>query len=99
MRVLVCIDGSEGSSKALHFALRLAKGSGYPLSLLHVVPKLPTTREEARREAEKAGTEAEEGYDLLVLGSRGKGRVDRLLLGSVSSKLVTASSKSVLVVR
>ena len=138
MRILVCIDGSEGSLKALRFAMRLAKDSGYSLSLLHVVPKLPTTKEEvirlikeelgspeeagkrylekAREIAEREGVavqevilragnpveeilKAEDDYDLVLVGSRGMGRVDRLLLGSVSSKLVAASSKPVLLVR
>ncbi|WP_456475517.1 universal stress protein [Candidatus Pyrohabitans sp.] len=138
MRILVCIDGSEGSLKALRFAMRLAKDSGYSISLLHVVPKLPTTKEEvirlikeelgspeeagrrylekARQIAEEEGVpvqevilkegnpveeilKAEEDYDLVLVGSRGMGRVNRLLLGSVSSKLVAASSKPVLVVR
>jgi nucleotide-binding universal stress UspA family protein len=138
MRILVALDGSQGSRKALRFALKLAKDSGYSISLLHVVPKLPTTKEEvirlikeeigspeeageryleeAKQIAEEEGVQvrevilkegnpveeilkAEKGYDLVVVGSRGMGKVDRLLLGSVSSKLVVASSKPVLVVR
>jgi nucleotide-binding universal stress UspA family protein len=39
------------------------------------------------------------GADLLVLGSRGLGMLDRLLLGSVNSAVVQRAPCSVLVVR
>lgn len=40
-----------------------------------------------------------EGYDLVVVGSTGKGAVKRMLLGSVADRLVHTCSKPVLVVR
>jgi len=49
-------------------------------------------------EADEILKEAE-GYDLLVASSYGKGRIDRALLGSVSSMLVQKSSVPVLVVK
>jgi len=44
-------------------------------------------------------TAGEIGADLIVVGSHGKSEVDRLLLGSVSSFVVSNSSVAVLVVR
>lgn len=40
-----------------------------------------------------------EGSDLIVVGSHGKSNIDRLLLGSVSSFVVTHSKVSTMVVR
>ena len=42
---------------------------------------------------------AELGADLIIVGSHGKSDVDRLLLGSVSSFVVSNSAKNVMVVR
>jgi len=39
------------------------------------------------------------GFDLIIMGSRGKKGLSRLLLGSVASKVVTLAHCSVLVVR
>ncbi|NYT00557.1 MAG: universal stress protein [Methanocellales archaeon] len=39
------------------------------------------------------------GCDLIVIGSRGLGKVDRFLLGSVAEKVMKHSSKSVLMTR
>jgi nucleotide-binding universal stress UspA family protein len=40
-----------------------------------------------------------EGCDLVVMGTRGRGGIDRLLLGSVAEKVVRASEVPVLTVR
>ncbi len=42
---------------------------------------------------------AEEGYDLIVMGSRGLGGIDKLFLGSVSNAVANQSEVSVLIVR
>jgi nucleotide-binding universal stress UspA family protein len=55
----------------------------------------------------KAGKPAEEildaadagGFDLIVVGSRGKGAAARFLMGSVSERVVRHASRPVLVVR
>lgn len=50
--------------------------------------------------AERIAEEAEnEGFDLVVVGSRGRGAVARVLLGSVADRLVHICRKPVLVVR
>ncbi len=41
----------------------------------------------------------EEGYDLIVIGNKGRSAVNRFLLGSVSSKVVHHASCNVLLVR
>lgn len=137
MKILVATDGSEGSENAIRFASRLAKESHSTVTLLHVIPKIETTKEEiiillkeeigspeeagtkyleaGRKIVEESGITAEtklldgnevdetlkeaERYDLLVAGSHGKGKIDRFLLGSVSSELVRKSEVPVLVVR
>lgn len=48
--------------------------------------------------AETIGSKAEEGVDLLVIGSRGYGPARRVLLGSVSSKLARSAPCALLVV-
>jgi nucleotide-binding universal stress UspA family protein len=45
------------------------------------------------------GVAADEGFDLIAVGSTGKGAVKRLLLGSTADRLVHLSEKPVLVVR
>ena len=49
----------------------------------------------AKRITEIADTE---GFDLIVLGRRGNGLVDRLVMGSVSSEVVRTSPSPVLIV-
>jgi nucleotide-binding universal stress UspA family protein len=137
MKILVATDGSEGSLKAITFASKLASESGSSITLLHVIPKIETTKEEiivlikeeigtpekagkkylkdGKKLAGESGVNADtkllegheveeilkeaENFDLIVTGSQGKGKVNELLLGSVSSDLVHKSKISVLVVK
>jgi nucleotide-binding universal stress UspA family protein len=59
-----------------------------------------TTLELEGPPAERIAEEAEnEGYDLVVVGSRGRNAVARLFLGSVADRLVHICRKPVLIVR
>jgi nucleotide-binding universal stress UspA family protein len=42
---------------------------------------------------------SEKGFDLVVIGSRGRGEVSRTVLGSVSNRLVHICNKPILIVR
>ena len=119
MKILVTTDWSSGSENAIRFASKLALESHSTITLLHVIPKIETTKEEiitvlkeeigspeeagakyledGKKIIEELGIKAER-HDLIVTGS-GKGAVERLLLGSVSSELVHQSNVPVLVVR
>ncbi len=46
MKILVATDGSDGSEKAIRFASRLASESNSTVALLHVIPKIETTKED-----------------------------------------------------
>jgi nucleotide-binding universal stress UspA family protein len=54
---------------------------------------------EAYGDPGSAIVEAAEGADLIVVGSRGRNTLERLLLGSVSSKVIHRANSDVLVVR
>lgn len=137
MKILATTDGSKSAENALRFAGKIASESHSSVTLLHVIPKISTTKEDiiillkeeigspkkagtkyleqGRKIVEEFGIKAEtkllegnptdeiltesEGFDLLVAGSHGKGKVDKFLLGSVSSELVHRSEVPVLVVR
>ena len=140
--ILVGVDGSEGSRKALAFAQDLASQAGARLTLLAVlelptvlpfapmesyavlpnehqneeymrrlreeldraaVPGIPPERIDRRvetgRPAEVLCKQAEAlGADLLVVGARGAGTVARLLVGSVSDRVVHHARRPVTVV-
>ena len=147
-RVLVAIDGSEGSARASEVAVDLAEKFGAHLFVLNVFrgypeymtvfPSAPSPsgeaiqayEEHARKAAlevvertvsmaEKKGVKARpktsetigsvvetitdyavsEKIDLIVMGTRGMGGFKKMLLGSVSSGVVTHANCPVLVVR
>lgn len=145
-RILVAVDGSEHSMKAVDAAAEMASGAGAKLSLLAVVPSAAAMADElevyartegllkelprilasvqptflepaaARARAKKAtdisletatgdaateilATARDKGVDMIVVGSRGRGRLHGLLLGSVSQKVATHAPCSVLIVR
>jgi len=127
--MLVCIDGSKNSFKALSFAAELAAKMGSNVTLLSVIDK--RIHDHSPEAAEKAGqailsraletlgkkklkTEKKlefgspsetivrfaekDNHDLIVVGSRGLGTVDRFLLGSVSDHVINRAKCSVLVI-
>ncbi|HVP95333.1 MAG TPA: universal stress protein [Methanoregulaceae archaeon] len=138
-KILVAIDGSGTSEKALECALDEAKVWKSALHVIYVVEtglfsSLPmdntweimlsllekegnTALGDAQNKADKKGiaitTHLKEGHagneiikiaddmeaDLVVIGSHGKSNVDRILLGSISSYVVSNCRTAVLVVR
>ncbi len=148
MKILVCVDGSEESKKALEEAALIAKGcKASDVALIHVYePKqdvfysyegitpeqielFQEMRKNQKKEAEKILSEAlkllegknlkartilkeghpshtiaevarEEGFDMIVLGSRGLGGLKKLFLGSVSNAVLQeVHNCSVLIVK
>jgi nucleotide-binding universal stress UspA family protein len=127
--MLVCVDGSERSIRALEVAVELAQRIGSKITLFSAQDqRLQKASPKAAEElAEKIFSNAlsavrkgsikvdkrfevgvpsdtivevaEKGkYDLIVLGSRGLGKVKRFLLGSVSDDVTQKARSSVLVV-
>jgi nucleotide-binding universal stress UspA family protein len=137
--ILVALDGSKISDKALETAIEEARVWKATVHAIYVVEtglfsSLPmdntweimysmlekegdTTLSAAREKAGKQGVKIETairqghagneivravkeaGADLVVVGSHGKSEVDRLLLGSVSSFVVSNCPTNVMVVR
>lgn len=143
--ILVAIDGSPASTKALDMAIELSQKFGSRIHLLHVVrsmqvPLTPGLMDEyeklerqrhdllkgagesslnqAKRAAESKGVDVVEtgigsgdpataiidhakkhAIDLIVLGSRGLGRVEGMLMGSVSRKVSNSTNVNCLIVK
>jgi len=137
--ILVSVDGSDASQRALVRAVEEAKVWNARLHVVYVVEtglfsSLPadntveimyrvlekegnTVLEQAKRYAAEAGVTAithmkqghagseivtladKEKADLVMIGSHGKSRADRLLIGSVSTYVVTNSKVTTMVVR
>jgi nucleotide-binding universal stress UspA family protein len=140
MKILVAVDGSEISTRALRFALKLGKrlGESTKLTIAAVDPPLfPGAQrklgesvvqryhednfahmlEASRKLLKRSGLHTKEvtlvddiapglldlaakgRYDLLVMGSHGRGAVTGLVLGSVSAKVLALSAVPVTIVR
>jgi nucleotide-binding universal stress UspA family protein len=137
--ILVAMDGSEASQRALSQAVDLTKLCNAKLHTIYVVETglfsslpmegtveimysvLEKEGEEVMERAQKyaseksitaithmkqghAGSEIlalaeEEKSDLIIVGSHGKSNTDRLLIGSVSTFVVTHSTVTTMVVR
>ncbi len=139
--ILVAVDGSPHSARALEEAIDLAREGNARLTVMTCVPD-PTTWllggagyaggvdfAELAKESEKEYRELledavakvgempvtkvlaqghagerileklhQDSYDLVVMGSRGRGQVRSLLLGSVSHQVLNASPAAVLIV-
>jgi nucleotide-binding universal stress UspA family protein len=137
--ILIAMDGSEASQRALSQAVDLAKLCNAKLHTIYVVETglfsslpmegtveimysvLEKEGEEVMDRAKKYATEKsitvithmkqghagseilalaeEEKSDLIIVGSHGKSNTDRLLIGSVSTFVVTHSTVTTMVVR
>jgi len=143
--ILVAVDGSQASTRALEAAADLAVTHGGELHILHVVremqvpltpglmdayEKLQRQRQDvltsageqlinqAKRSVESKGLEAVETdigagdpasaivdyaarnkVDLIVIGHRGHGAIEDLLMGSVSRKVSNTAKTNCLVIR
>lgn len=108
-RIAVGYDGREESRRALSMASALAERTGaslLALAPLHVpagTVESPAVEIEWRAiedpaEESLAKVCADEGVDLLVVGSRGRGRVRGAILGSTSRHLVDHATCPLLVV-
>ena len=137
-RILVPIDGSENSKKALEFALDLSSKIGSALVLVHVVEvpmssykqhhvadSLLTVLENSGKtllknfetKAASIGVHCEgvlahgdpttqilkvsdrKGCDCIIMGKRGLGRFERMLLGSVSDRIAKLAVVPVVIVK
>jgi nucleotide-binding universal stress UspA family protein len=127
--LLVCVDASNNSMQALHYALKLAEKMGSKITLLNVQEQRlydssPKAAEDLGEKilskalgaigkkkmkvdkklefgapSDRIAEVAERGnYDLIVLGSRGLGTVERFLLGSISDGVSNKAKCSVLIV-
>jgi nucleotide-binding universal stress UspA family protein len=138
-KILVAVDGSDNSFRALDHAIFLAKKAEARLTAMHVVENPPTVYVESQKllnelltkykaesakvldrckqAAEKSGVNIEtvlaegdaatnivgyaqrEGFDLVVIGSRGLGKFKEMVLGSTSSKVLHHTKSAILIVR
>ncbi len=136
-RVLVAVDGSDDSVRALERAIELCRQTDARLTVLEVIEDfgpLPgyyeaapegidrvawvaeqrfshaaldledpgidwDRRVEAGYPAEVICEVAQDGYDLVVVGTHGRSAVGRFLVGSVSDRVVHHAPCDVLVVR
>jgi nucleotide-binding universal stress UspA family protein len=110
--ILVALDDAGESKKGMEQAIYLAKLSGAKITGVNVVvvaPTLVSTVTQGIQFASKIldGSPAskiaefaeEEKVDLVIVGSRGLGRLKEAILGSVANSLVHKSKVSVLVVK
>ncbi len=128
MKILVPVDGTECSSRALEFAIDLAERFDGTLHVVHFSDAETEATEEILghaeellaesnleddpevltrtvdiRLADKVGKEIlqfveDEGYDHVVMGHEGAGRVERALLGSAAETVVRGETVPVTVV-
>jgi nucleotide-binding universal stress UspA family protein len=137
--VLVPVDGSDNSYRALDAALLLSEKLGSKITVVNVMEQVPITHIESEKllsqllqaykkenqeilsKCSKIATEKglsiktlllqgnpasvildyskKEKFDLVIMGSRGMGKFKRLILGSVSSKIVHHSPCAILLIR
>lgn len=82
-------------ASAMEFAEKLVKSTASAIRK----PSYSVTTQVATGEPEKVLAEQSKHFDLLVVGSHGRNKLERFLLGSVSHSVVHRATCSVLVVR
>lgn len=93
--VVVGVDGSAGSSEALHWAIAEARLRNAPLRAVHAwIERVIGEGSAAQVLIDAVGED-----DLLVVGSRGHGGFANLLLGSVSQQCAQHAPCPVVIVR
>ena len=137
-KILVPVDGSENSRRALEQAISMS-GAGCLITIVHVIDVPPTVyvesqkllneimgkfREESTRIldqfksiAQKSGVAVDAvalegdaaqsivdyaqkgGFDMIVMGSRGLGKLQGLILGSTSRKVLHQARCPMLIVK
>ena len=138
-KILVPVDGSDNSIRALESGIYFAKRTNASLTAIHVIENPPTVYVESQKllnellanfksesikildkckhiaERGDVGLETvmaegdaasvitsyahREGFQLIVIGSRGLGRFKEVVLGSVSNKVLHHAKCSVLIVK
>ena len=122
-RILVPVDGSKTSLRALSFAINLAKFTKSKIITLHVLPtdvsSLSIIIESANNRCNQNKIEfsskiikGNPAYDtikfahnkknlidLIIMGSRGEGHAEEILLGSVSYHVIHKSKIPVMIVK
>lgn len=123
-KILVPIDGSESSFKALMFAIDLARHYGSKITVLYVKPKgvqdelLEKAKHRLRGESIQISYKLleyeyssgsissailkeiiEGGYDVVVLGGRGRSLVTDIPIGSVALSITVSAPISVFIIR
>ncbi|HXV88264.1 MAG TPA: universal stress protein [Nitrososphaeraceae archaeon] len=141
-KILVPVDGSEISYRALNAALFFSEKLGSEITVIHVMEDIPITHIESQKllndmleisvackqqgqdilskcsetaknkglmvntillkgnPASKVLDFCKNGkYDVIILGSRGRGKIKEIILGSVSSKILHNSSCPVLLIK
>lgn len=99
MKILVATDGSEGSEKAVEFASRLASESGSTVTILHVTPKIRTTKEDVITLLKKEiGSPQEAGEKYLIKArkiaeKRGIKTKTKLLAGDPLDEILKEADK------
>ena len=127
--IVLALDGSEGSQRAIPIATELAKRDKARVVLVHVAERVPQpgtsppgegamlAELEQQLSAERIDTEVkgasiglggpavpiaeianQEDADLIVVGTRGRGAVTGVLLGSVTQRLLHIAHRPVLAV-
>jgi nucleotide-binding universal stress UspA family protein len=89
-RILVAIDASEPSSRAVAFARDLAKERGSEIVVLHAIPRWVSRHGTSELEVPEEGSELVDlaVSDLKDAGANARGEVIRVLEGHVSRGIV-----------